>query len=281
MNDEIKLGEMNTLKILRETDNGLYLQALNEEEILLPNSYVTKEMDFDDTIDVFVYTDSEDRLVATTTKPLGFKNQFVFAKVVDVARFGAFVDINLPKDLLVPKNKQKNPFERGDRRIIRIVEDEETNRLIGIEKITSFLSTDTSHFKRNDEVSIMIIAHTPLGYKVIINHQYEGIVYKNEVFEKLHTGDIKKAYIKDVRKDKKIDVSLQPIGDNETTKVASNIIVGLLENNNNFLPYTSKSDANIIQKIFGLSKKNFKKTLQILIANDTIELSEEGIKLKS
>jgi predicted RNA-binding protein (virulence factor B family) len=280
MNDEIKLGEMNTLKILRETDNGLYLQALNEEEILLPNSYVTKEMDFDDTIDVFVYTDSEDRLVATTTKPLGFKNQFVFAKVVDVARFGAFVDINLPKDLLVPKNKQKNPFERGDRRIIRIVEDEETNRLIGIEKITSFLSTDTSHFKRNDEVSIMIIAHTPLGYKVIINHQYEGIVYKNEVFEKLHTGDIKKAYIKDVRKDKKIDVSLQPIGDNETTKVASNIIVGLLENNNNFLPYTSKSDANIIQKIFGLSKKNFKKTLQILIANDTIELSEEGIKLK-
>jgi predicted RNA-binding protein (virulence factor B family) len=271
---------MNTLKILRETDNGLYLQALNEEEILLPNSYVTKEMDFDDTIDVFVYTDSEDRLVATTTKPLGFKNQFVFAKVVDVARFGAFVDINLPKDLLVPKNKQKNPFERGDRRIIRIVEDEETNRLIGIEKITSFLSTDTSHFKRNDEVSIMIIAHTPLGYKVIINHQYEGIVYKNEVFEKLHTGDIKKAYIKDVRKDKKIDVSLQPIGDNETSKVASNIIVGLLENNNNFLPYTSKSDANIIQKIFGLSKKNFKKTLQILIANNTIELSEEGIKLK-
>jgi predicted RNA-binding protein (virulence factor B family) len=280
MNDEIKLGEMNTLKILRETDNGLYLQALNEEEILLPNSYVTKEMDFDDTIDVFVYTDSEDRLVATTTKPLGFKNQFVFAKVVDVARFGAFVDINLPKDLLVPKNKQKNPFERGDRRIIRIVEDEETNRLIGIEKITSFLSTDTSHFKRNDEVSIMIIAHTPLGYKVIINHQYEGIVYKNEVFEKLHTGDIKKAYIKDVRKDKKIDVSLQPIGDNETSKVASNIIVGLLENNNNFLPYTSKSDANIIQKIFGLSKKNFKKTLQILIANNTIELSKEGIKLK-
>jgi predicted RNA-binding protein (virulence factor B family) len=127
----------------------------------------------------------------------------------------------------------------------------------------------------------MIIAHTPLGYKVIINHQYEGIVYKNEVFEKLHTGDIKKAYIKDVRKDKKIDVSLQPIGDNETTKVASNIIVGLLENNNNFLPYTSKSDANIIQKIFGLSKKNFKKTLQILIANNTIELSKEGIKLKS
>jgi predicted RNA-binding protein (virulence factor B family) len=281
MNYEIKLGEMNTLKILRETDNGLYLQALNEEEILLPNSYVTKEMDFDDTIDVFVYTDSEDRLVATTTKPLGFKNEFVFAKVVDVARFGAFVDINLPKDLLVPKNKQKNPFERGDRRIIRIVEDEETNRLIGIEKITSFLSTDTSHFKRNDEVSIMIIAHTPLGYKVIINHQYEGIVYKNEVFEKLRTGDIKKAYIKDVRKDKKIDVSLQPIGDNETTKVARNIIVGLLENNNNFLPYTSKSDANIIQKIFGLSKKNFKKTLQILIANNTIELSKEGIKLKS
>lgn len=280
MNEQIKLGEINTLKILRETDNGLYLQALNEEEVLLPNSYVTKEMEFDDTIEVFIYTDSEDRLVATTTKPLGMKNEFVFAKVVDVARFGAFVDIGLPKDLLVPRNKQKNPFENGDRRIIRIIEDEETNRLIGVEKITSFLSNETSHFKRNDEVSIMIIAHTPLGYKVIIDNNYEGVIYKNEVFEKLHTGDIKKAYIKAVRDDGKVDVSLQPIGTKESTDAATAKIIELLEKNNGYLPYTSKSDPDSIQKIFGLSKKNFKKSLQTLILEEKIELVDNGIKIK-
>ncbi len=280
MNDQIKLGQINTLRILRETDNGLYLQSTNEDEVLLPNLYVTKEMEFDDTIDVFIYTDSEDRLVATTVKPLGLKDEFVFAKVVDVARFGAFVDIGLPKDLLVPKNKQKNPFEYGDRRIIRIIEDEETNRLIGVEKITSYLSNDTSHFKRNDEISIMIIAHTPLGYKVIIDNNYEGIVYKNEVFEKLHTGDIKKAYIKDVRSDGKIDVSLQPIGSKQSTDAAVDKIVEILEKNNGYLPYTSKSDPDSIQKIFGLSKKNFKKSLQTLITDEKIELVDGGIKLK-
>ena len=281
MNEQIKLGEINTLRILRETDNGLYLQSLNEDEVLLPNIYVTKEMEFDDTIDVFIYTDSEDRLVATTRKPLGMKNQFVFAKVVDVANFGAFVDIGLPKDLLVPRYKQKNPFEKGDRRIIRIIEDEETNRLIGVEKITSFLSKDTSHFEKNDEVSIMIIAHTPLGYKVIINNNYEGIVYKNEVFEKLHTGDIKIAYIKEVRSaDGKIDVSLQPIGSKESGDIASLKVMQLLEDNSGFMPYTSKSDPDSIQRIFGLSKKNFKKTLQTLLGEDKIELADNGIKIK-
>jgi len=280
MNNEIKLGEINTLRILRETDNGLYLQSTNEDEVLLPNLYVTKEMEFDDTIDVFVYTDSEDRLVATTVKPLGLKNEFVFAKVVDVARFGSFVDIGLPKDLLVPKNKQKNPFEVGDSRIIRIVEDEETCRLIGVEKITSFLSNDTKHFNRNDEVNILVVARTPLGFKVIIDNNYEGIVYKNEVFGKINTGDTKKAYIKNVRDDGKVDVSLQPIGSSKSGDVACDTIIELLEKNNGSLPYTSKSDSDAISNIFGLSKKNFKRSLQTLKSEEKIEILEDGIKLK-
>jgi uncharacterized protein len=280
MNDYIKLGEVNTLRIHRQTDNGFYLQSLDEEEVLLPNIYITKDMDIDDTIDVFIYTDSEDRLVSTTTKPLGLVNQFVFAKVVDVARFGAFVDIGLPKDLLVPKNKQKNPFEYGDKRIIRIIEDKETNRLIGVEKITSFLSKETQDFKRNDEVNILVVARTPLGFKVIINHNYEGVIYQNEVFEKINTGDTKKAYIKNIRVDGKIDVSLQPIGSQETSDIATNKIIDILNKNNNFLPYTSKSDSQSIQKIFGLSKKNFKKSLQILLNDKKIELIDNGIKLK-
>lgn len=280
MNNEIKLGEINTLRILRETDNGLYLQSTNEDEVLLPNLYVTKEMEFDDTIDVFIYTDSEDRLVATTVKPLGLKNEFVFAKVVDVARFGAFVDIGLPKDLLVPKNKQKNPFEVGDSRIIRIIEDEETCRLMGVEKITSFLSNDTKHFQRNDEVKILVVARTPLGFKVIIDNNYEGIVYKNEVFGKLNTGDTKKAYIKNVRDDGKVDVSLQPIGSSKSGDVACDKIMQLLEKNNGSLPYTSKSDSDAISNIFGLSKKNFKKALQTLKSEEKIEILEDGIKLK-
>ncbi len=280
MNNHLELGEINTLKIHRQTDNGFYLQALNEDEVLLPNLYIQKDMELEDTVDVFLYTDSEDRLVATTTKPKALKNQFAFVKVVDVARFGAFVDIGLPKDLLVPKNKQKNPFEVGDRRIIRIIEDEETNRLIGIEKITSFLSTDTDSLQQNDEVSILIFAITPLGYKVIIDHTYEGMIFKNEVFEKLHTGDIKKAYIKNVREDGKIDVSLQPIGKAKSEGFGGDKVLEVLNKNNGFLPYTSKSDPDAIQNIFGLSKKNFKKTLQNLLKEDKIELVENGIKSK-
>ena len=134
MNQKIELGVINTLKISRVSEPGLYLIASDEEEVLLPNAYITKDMQIDSLLDVFIYTDSEDRLVATTLKPYGYKNDFVALEVIDIAKFGAFLDIGLPKDLLVPKNKQRSTFQVGDKKVVQIIEDEKTHRLIGTEK---------------------------------------------------------------------------------------------------------------------------------------------------
>lgn len=278
MDKQIELGLLNTLKINRETDNGFYLIAEDEEEVLLPNSYITENMKLGDKIEVFIYTDSEDRLVATTETPKAFRDQFAFLEVIDTAPFGAFVDMGLQKDLLVPKNRQKSPFKVGQKRIIRIIEDEESGRLIGVEKITSYLSKKTKHFKRNDSVNILIMATTPLGFKVIVDNLYEGLIYKNEVFEPLKIGDIKQAFIKTVRDDGKLDISLQKIGVDNTDEINDKII-DIVKENNGFIPINSKSDPEAIKNMFGLSKKNFKKALTELQAQNKLILKENGIAL--
>ncbi|MCI0500209.1 MAG: S1-like domain-containing RNA-binding protein [Epsilonproteobacteria bacterium] len=291
MNEKIILGEINTLLIKRDTDHGFFLvpSRTKEEiceqseteayEVLLPNAYITDDMQVGDEIEVFIYTDSEDRLVATTEYPKALINEFAFVKVVDVAPFGAFVDIGLPKHLLVPNNKQKNKFHIGDKRIIRVVKDDKSERLIGIEKITSFLSSDTKHFKKNQEVKVLVISKTPLGFKVIVDNNYEGMIYANEVFCKLFTGDTKKAYIKTIREDGKLDVSLQPIGKNAKKDAGSEKVLELLSKNNDKLPYNYKSEAEDIVKFFNMSKKNFKSALTLLIEANKIVLNETGISL--
>ena len=278
INEQINLGEINTLKILRMTDNGYYLQSSDEDEVLLPNAYITDNMEIGEEIEVFIYTDSEDRFVATTQKPFAMKDQFCVVKVVDTMPFGAFVDWGLPKDLFVPKNKQKTPFRAGDKRIVRIVEDEETDRLIGVEKITSFLSSDTKNLKKNQKVDILLFAKTPLGYKVIINDTYEGMIYDNEIFQKINVGDKLKGFIKNVRADKKVDVSLQPIGQSKAGDINTNKIIELLEENGGELPYNYKTEPETVQEVFGMSKKAYKRALSDLIEKNLITLDEEGIK---
>ena len=291
MNNKIKLGKINTLKIQRDTDYGFFLvpssskeeilsRSEDEEyEVLLPNAYITDDMQIDDEIEVFIYRDSEDRIVATTDYPLALVDEFAFVKVVDTAHFGAFVDIGLPKDLLVPRNRQKIPFKVGEKRIIRIIEDTETNRLIGVEKITSFLNNRTSYLSPNDEVLVMVIAFTPLGYKVVVDNKHEGLIFKNECFSKLYIGDTRKAYIKNIRKDGKLDISLQPIGKDKNIDKSSQIIVSLLEKYDGFLPFNSKSDAQEIVKRFNMSKKVFKASLTSLISKNIIKSSDKGIEL--
>jgi predicted RNA-binding protein (virulence factor B family) len=280
MNKTIELGTINSLQINRVTEPGLYLVPENEEEcVLLPNAYITSSMQVGDVIDVFIYTDSEDRIVATTLKPYAKKDEFGFLEVVDTSKFGAFVNWGLPKDLLVPKNKQKTPFVVGEKRLIRVIEDENTGRLIGVEKITSFLKKETQHFQINEEVEILLFAKTPMGFKVIVNNDFEGMIFHNEIFEKVKVGDKKRAYIKLVREDGKLDIVLQKVGSKGDDESLTKVLM-LLEKNNGFLPYTSKSDADVITKIFGLSKKNFKAVLTKLISQDKIENVENGIKLK-
>jgi len=279
INEHIELGVLNTLKINRITEPGIYLEALDEEVVLLPNAYVTKSMQVDDELEVFVYTDSEDRLVSTTQTPYGMKDEFMFTRVVDVVDFGAFVDWGLQKDLFVPRNRQKTPFRDGQTRIVRIIEDDESGRLIGVEKITSFLSSDTKGLEINQHVDLLVFAKTPMGYKTIIDDTYEGMIYSNEIFTSIDVGDKIKGYIKNIRDDGKIDITLQPIGKTFTDDVNTKKIIDVLKQNNNDLPYNYKTDADTVKEMFEMSKKAYKRALTKLVADNIIKLDENGMEL--
>lgn len=276
MNETLKIGEINILIIDRVTTPGLFLRALDESDILLPNQYVTDSMHVGDTIDVFVYTDSEDRPVATTVKPKAMLNEIALVEVVDTSPIGAFVNWGLPKDLFIPKALQKRPFTVGEKRFIRVILDEKTNRLVGTEKISSALIEAPKTFYPNTPVSFMIIAKTPLGYKAIVNHLYEGMIYTNEIFEAVRVGEIKNGFIKQRREDGKLDLSLQMVGKAKAGQAAAKIYE-LLQNNGGMLPYNYKSDAELIQSAFGLSKKNFKAALTELSEQGKITIKENGI----
>lgn len=276
MNETLKIGEINILVIDRDTTPGLFLRALDESDILLPNQYVTDTMHIGDTIDVFVYTDSEDRPVATTATPKAMVNEIAFVEVVDTTAIGAFVDWGLPKDLFIPRVYQKRPFAVGEKRLIRVILDEKTNRLVGTEKISGALIDAPKTFYPNTPVEFIIIAKTPLGYKAIIDHRYEGMIYANEVFETVRVGDIKHGFVKQRRDDGKLDLSLQMIGKAKASNAADKIYE-MLTKNGGMLPYNYKSDPEVIQKIFGLSKKNFKSALTQLVDNKKITVQENGI----
>ncbi len=273
IDEKIKQGVVNTLRVNRISEPGIYLISGDETEVLLPNAYVKKDMAIDSLLDVFIYTDSEDRLVATTLKPYLYLNEFAYLKIVDSAKFGYFVDIGLPKDLLVPKNRQKGTYNIGSYKVLQMQFDERTSRLIASEKY--ILEEEPKNLKQGDEVEIILYSKTPLGFKVIVNNSYEGMIFHSEIFENLKIGDKKRAYIKNLREDKKLDISLQKIGE----KVDSNKVLEILKANGGVLNFTYKSDAEDIKNIFAMSKKAFKATLTKLIDEKKINLENDRICL--
>ncbi len=279
MNEKIKLGEINTLEISRVSEPGLYLKSLDDSEVLLPNIYIKQEMKLGQHLEVFIYTDSEDRLVATTLMPKAKLNEIALLEVVDMAKFGAFVDLGLAKDLLVPKNKQRTPFQIGEKRLIKVIEDEKTHRLIGVEKFQDKFNKNLSNFQKNDEVEIIVCKKTPLGFKVYVNNKFEGMIFHTEIFTKINIGDKKIAYIKTIREDGKLDISLQKIAQDSSFDDTLKIIE-VLKSNNNKLKITSKSDPKKIIELFQMSKKRFKAALNILINNNQILLEDDGILIK-
>src|SRR5574344_1780651 len=254
MNEKLKQGVVNTLRVNRVSEPGIYLISGDETEVLLPNIYVEKSMQIGSLVDVFIYTDSEDRLVATTLKPYLYLNEFAYLKIVDSAKFGHFVDIGLYKDL-------------------QMQFDERTNRLIASEKY--FLENEPKNLKQGDEVEIILYSKTPLGFKVIVNNSYEGMIFHSEIFENLKIGDKKKAYIKNLREDGKLDISLQKIGQ----KVDTEKVLDILKANGGSLNFTYKSEAEDIKNIFAMSKKAFKATLTKLIDEKKINLENDRICL--
>ncbi len=279
LNKHLELGHINYLRVDRQTPHGVFLMAEDGNDVLLPQAYVTEDMTEDTLLEVFLYTDSEDRLIATTKTPKAMLDGFALMEVVDVAPFGAFMDWGLLKDLLVPNMLQKTPFQIGEKRFIKVVYDERTHRLVGSEKLGDFFHRRVEGLKKDQEVEILIIAKTPLGYKCIVEEKYEGLIYHNEIFENIELGSSKKAYIKTIRRDGNIDLSLRKSGAKNSGS-ASEKVLALLKENNGIMPYNYKSDAELIKNTFSMSKKDFKRSLTTLQENGKIEVKDTGIYIK-
>ncbi len=279
-NITINIGEVNTLKIIRDTPYGYCLEAKDGSEILLPNGYIiTNQMPMGLLLDVFVYTDSEDRPVATTKMPYAKLGEYGYFTVVDYKPYGAFVNWGLPKDLFVPLSQQKEHFRIGKKYLLRVCLDERTNRVYATQKIGKYFNRNMKGLHRNKVLKAIILAQTPLGYKVIADNQYEGMLFSNEIFEDLRIGDKKKVYIKKVRRDCKLDLSLRPIGKEANISEAEGVVLQLLKKAGGSLPFTYKSNAEEIQNRFGISKKHFKRALTVLIEKKEIELLDGSMKL--
>ena len=231
-----------------------------------------------DVLKVFVYNDSEDRMVATTETPYLIVDQFALLKVVDANRSGAFMYWGLEKDLMIPMNEQKHPMKVGQEYLVFMYLDESTNRLVGSSRIAEFLSNDNLKVKERDEVDLVIYEKTDLGYNAIINNYYKGLVYKNEIFKPIAIGDHLKGYIKTIREDKNIDLSLQPLG-LQNLESAAQQILDHLKKHSGYLNLNDDSSPEDIYNKMQMSKKSFKKGLGILYKQKLVRLEPNGVYL--
>jgi len=273
---QLKIGEYNELEASRESPHGMYLHS-SEGELLLPNRFVG-ELKPGQNIKVFVYTDSEDRLVATTQVPKATADSFASLRIKEVTTVGAFLDWGLDKDLLLPYREQLHPVKAEDQVVVRVITDPKTNRVIAISKIQAFIEKDADELEEKQAVELMVYDKTPLGYKVLIERRYEGLLYQNELFEQIKLGDVKQGFIKKLREDGKIDVSLQQQGVEGMQEARSDLYT-LLQEAGGFLPYHDKSDAEEIKAALNMSKKAFKRAVGILYREKKIRITDQGIEL--
>lgn len=274
----IHVGLINNLKVLREVDFGVYVDD-EKEGILLPKRYVPAGCKIGDMIDVLIYHDSDDRLIATTQKPLGFLGDIIFAKAVTVTPHGAFLDWGLMKDIFVPLSQQKQKMIPNGNYLVKIVLDEQTGRLAATEKIDSFLSNDTLTVSQNDTVKLTVYRRTDIGYVVIINNIHTGVLHFSDIFRTISTGIQFEGFVKRIYEDSnQIDVAAGKKG-YQRVEDSSSMILRLLEENGAFLPYHDKSDPDDIYDFFGMSKKTFKMTIGNLYKAKKIEMKKDGISL--
>lgn len=273
-----EIGKINTLAVVRETANGLYLDGEELGEILMPTKFVTPEVKEEEKATVFVYTDSEDRLVATTEKPLAKVGDFACLRVNAVTSIGAFLDWGLPKDLFVPFSEQNAKMREGGEYWVYVYLDLLTNRVVASAKLHKFLDNTPPPYQIGDEVDIIILEETDLGYKAIVNEEHTGILYRNQVFSSLIPGMKTKAYIQKIRDDEKIDLLLEKPGYEKVDAISQRILTEL-KNNRGFLAVSDKSSPEMIHSMFGISKKNFKKAVGALYKQRLIDFHSDGIRL--
>lgn len=274
----IQLGKKNTLIALRSTSVGFYLGDKEETvEILLPGKYVPESLMPDDEIEVFIYKDSEDRLVATTLTPKIQLNECAYLQVKDINAAGIFLDWGLEKDLLLPYSEQAERMELGKRYFVFLSLDEKTDRLMASAKLGRFMK-EKIELSEGEQVNILVTYQQDLGYQVIVNNQYYGLVYYNEIFKPVKKGDRLKGFVKRIREDGKIDISLQKQGYGEIEN-ATQVLLKKLKASRGFIALTDKSDPQAIIKLLGMSKKTFKKAVGSLYKQKLIEIQDTGIAL--
>lgn len=273
----IEIGKFNTLTIARGTSVGLYLTD-GTTDVLLPNKYVPAEWKEGDAFTAFIYLDQEERPVATTLEPLIKLDDFALLRVSYTNKFGAFMNWGLEKDLFVPFREQARPMEQGKRYLVHMYIDEKSNRLVGSSKLNQFLKNENLTITEGEEVDIIISHFTDLGINVIINGKYKGLLYQNDVYEDLRLGERTIGYIKTIRPDNKVDVTLQKPGV-EGIEPNAEKILDELRASRGFLRLTDDSHPEDIKTVLKMSKKSFKKAIGTLYKQRLIEIKEDGIYL--
>ena len=274
----IKLGDYNTLKIVKSVDFGLYLDGGEAGEILLPTRYVPKNAKIGDELEVFIYLDQDEKLVATTLRPLAKVGDIACLEVAWVNEYGAFLNWGLMKDLFCPFREQKMRMQKGYHYVVYVKEDEESHRLIATAKVDKYLYTDRPPYKHGDAVDILIWQKTDLGFKAIVDNHYQGLIYEDQIFQPLHTGDRMTAYVDHIRQDNKIDITLQPTGRRQTEEF-SEILLRYLQENDGHCDLGDKSPSELIADRFKVSKKVYKKAVGDLYRRRLITISDNGIDL--
>lgn len=276
----IELGKFNKLEVVKEVEFGMYLDGGEEGEILLPLRYVPEECKVGDKLNVFIYLDNEERLVATTLTPLVQVGQFACLEVAWVNQYGAFLDWGLMKDLFVPFREQKLKMQVGRKYVVHAHLDDESYRIVASAKVERYLSKERAAYQPGEEVEILIWQKTDLGFKAIIEHQYGGLLYENEIFRPLQAGMTLKAYVKQVREDGKIDLMLQKPGAGKVEDFAVTLLEYIREQGGT-ISLNDKSPAEDIYAVFGVSKKTFKKAVGDLYKKQLVILEDNKIRIRN
>ena len=276
----IELGKFNRLEVVKEVDFGMYLDGGDEGEILLPARYVPEGCQIGDMLNVFLYLDNEERLIATTLTPLVQGGEFACLEVAWVNQFGAFLNWGLMKDLFVPFSEQKMKMQVGKKYIVHAHLDDESYRIVASAKVDRYLSKEKAEYQPGEEVNILIWQKTDLGFKAIIENKFGGLLYDSEIFQPLHTGMVLKAYVKQIREDGKIDLVLQKPGFEKVDDFSKTLLEYIREHDG-YTSLNDKSPADDIYAAFGVSKKTFKKAVGDLYKKHLVVLQEDGIRLAS
>ena len=274
----VEIGKVNTLEVVRETDNGFYLDGRELGEILMPRKFITDEVRTQGWADVFVYTDSEDRLVATTEKPFAIVGEFAFLKVVGTSKFGAFLDWGLPKNLLVPFGEQRAKMTENGNYLVYVYLDLLTNRIAASAKINKYLDNTPPEYTPGQEVQLLIAEETDLGYKAIVNNLHWGMLYRDQLYQEIEPGQRMVGYVNKIRDDEKIDLLAEKPG-YEKVDAISQKILDELKQNRGFMAVSDKTSPDMINAMFGISKKNFKKAIGSLYKQRLITFDSDGIRL--